>query len=168
MATNRDYTGLVRTPSSMAWLIKKRACIQGQWDRRRALLARLPGEIAAYESQLQALDKVIPLHEVQVDPVKIKGRRPRRKNLGRYGILESAVLQFLRDNARRPVSTGAVTAHVVTVVKIDLTVYRNAQASRAIGEALMRLRAKGLVASRPSDANPNRVLWFLADQPSEP
>jgi len=33
MPKNRDYTGLERTPSSMAWLIAQRAKLRGQLDR---------------------------------------------------------------------------------------------------------------------------------------
>ncbi|MEY3253665.1 MAG: hypothetical protein RL227_2638, partial [Pseudomonadota bacterium] len=59
--------GLERTPSSMAWLISKRARIKGQLDRMKRMQLALPNQIAELEGDLKALDAVIPLHEVKGD-----------------------------------------------------------------------------------------------------
>ena len=63
MPSNRDYTGLIRTPSSMAWLIGQRAGVKGQLDRLRRLEGTLPERIKTAEAELASLDAVIPLHE---------------------------------------------------------------------------------------------------------
>ena len=68
MPKNRDYTGLVRTPPSMAWLIAQRARLRGQLDRYRRQQQALPDKIQRLELELACLDAVIPLHEVRVDP----------------------------------------------------------------------------------------------------
>ena len=78
MAKNRDYTGLIQTPSSMVWLIGQRARVKGQLDRLRRLQLTRPDRIKAAEAEMAALDIVIPLHEVKVDPQIIRGRRPKR------------------------------------------------------------------------------------------
>lgn len=62
----RDYTGLERTPSSMAWLIRERAKLKGMIERRQKQLQELPREILELQTVLDALDRVIPLHEVKV------------------------------------------------------------------------------------------------------
>ncbi len=75
---NRYYTGLIRTPSSMAWLIAQRARVKGQLDRLRRQQDTLPERIKSAEAELASLDAVIPLHEVKVDPNLIKGRQPQQ------------------------------------------------------------------------------------------
>lgn len=87
MPKNRDYTGLERTPSSMAWLIGQRAKLRGQLDRYRAQEAALPEKIRILEYELASLDAVIPLHAVKVDASAIIGKRPNRP-LTRGGIFQ--------------------------------------------------------------------------------
>src|SRR5574343_872315 len=87
MPTNRDDTGLVRTPSSMAWLIRKRSLLKGQIDRLSKMQADIPDKISALQEELDAIDAVIPLHEVPVEPKVIKGRRPKRPALAKHGEL---------------------------------------------------------------------------------
>jgi hypothetical protein len=75
MPKNRDYTGFLRTPSSMAWLIRERATARGVLDRLQKLEKNLPEQIKAAQAKIDALDSVIPLHDVPVDPTAIKGTR---------------------------------------------------------------------------------------------
>ena len=99
---NRDYTGLVRTPSSMAWLIAQRARVKGQLDRLRRQQGTLPERIQTAEAELASLDAVIPLHEVNVDPSVIAGRH--RRSRSGYRALEvvcRAVLLFGGRGLRR-------------------------------------------------------------------
>jgi len=69
----------------MAWLIGQRSRIQGRIDRWKGQLDGLPEKIKAAKAELAALDAVVPLHEVQVDPQKIKGRRPHGPRTGQSG-----------------------------------------------------------------------------------
>jgi hypothetical protein len=87
MPTSRDYTGLVRTPSSMAWLIRNRSLIKGRIDRLSKMRAEIPDKIKEPQQELDVLDAVIPLQEEPVDPKVIKGRRPKRQALAKHGEL---------------------------------------------------------------------------------
>lgn len=84
--TNRDYTGLVRTPSSMAWLIRKKATPLGRVAKSEKILLELPYQIQAMKAEVAALDLVIPMHEVKVDPNAIKGKRTKGKAILPYGL----------------------------------------------------------------------------------
>jgi hypothetical protein len=106
MPSNRDYTGLERTPSSMAWLIGKRARIKGQLDRLRRIQSTLPDQIAELESALKALDAVIPLHEVKVDPQVIKGCAPKGPAIAASGELTRFLLRVLREAKGEPLYTA--------------------------------------------------------------
>lgn len=90
MPRNRDYTGLVRTPSSMAWLIRKRSLLKGQIDRLSKMQTDIPDKIKTLQNELDALDAVIPLHEVPVDPTVIKGRSVRAASTARRRSADSA------------------------------------------------------------------------------
>ncbi len=160
--TNRSYTGLVRTPSSMAWLIRHRAVVQGKLDRRLLLQKRLPEEIKALKKQLQSLDHVIPLHEVHVDPKAILGRRPRKKNLVPYGSMQAGIVTYLKSNRGRWVSTAAIAAYLVEPLQIDLTVHTMSRVAVVSRDALKRLRTMGWIKSKPSEANPQRNVWSWA------
>ena len=94
---NRDYTGLERTPSSMAWLIAQRARIKGRLDRLRRQEGALPERIKTAEAELASLDAVIPLHEVKVDPNVIKGRQPQRPKAAPHGSLTKFLLKRLHE-----------------------------------------------------------------------
>lgn len=97
MAKNRDYTGLVRTPPSMAWLIRKRSILQGELDRAKKDLDRLPRTICELEQKLVALDQhVFPMHEVRVDPKSIKGTREIGKSVLPFGVMTKNILACLR------------------------------------------------------------------------
>jgi len=81
MSKNRDYTGLERTPSSMAWLIRAKASQKGKLERLLLLQEGLPAQIIEVQQAIAAIDAVIPMHVVQVDPEAITGIRPHRKAL---------------------------------------------------------------------------------------
>jgi hypothetical protein len=66
MRKNRDYTGLVRTPASMDWLLRERAQLQGRMDACRRQIEELPLRLVKLQSQIDALDNVFSLHTVQV------------------------------------------------------------------------------------------------------
>lgn len=111
MPSNRDYTGLIRTPSSMAWLIGKRSLIKGQIDRLSKMQADIPDKVKALQKELDALDVVIPLHEVRVDPKVIAGSKPKGSALTQYGQLTRLLLRRTRkrlDNAKQRVSRAPV------------------------------------------------------------
>ena len=56
----------------MTCLIKRRDAVQGLLDRYLQQQQKLPDQIAKAEAELAALDQVIQLHEVRVNPTAIK------------------------------------------------------------------------------------------------
>lgn len=87
MPKNRDYTGLDRSPSSLTWLIRRRAELRGAIDYIDKQLESLPQQRREHVKSLKALDQVFPLHEVKVEPKKITGIQPRRPALFPHGAL---------------------------------------------------------------------------------
>lgn len=138
--TLREYTGLVRTPSSMAWLIKKRASLQGRIEHKLETREKLKSEIRELRKQLKAIDEVIRQHEVTVDPEAVRGRRPRRDSLVPHGQLGRFLLEKLREAAGNPRSTTDLAIAFMKSTNLEVTMF-------ALRDARNRVRArlKGLV-----------------------
>lgn len=162
MSKNRDYTGLVRTPSSMAWLIKKRSCVKGNLERLCKTQAELPGKIKALQEELDALDAVIPLHEVQVDPRVIKGRRPQRPAMAPHGELTRFLLNRLREADGQWLYTSELAAEFVRVQGIDLSKLRMADITDRVSKRLRMLQHAGDVRRHHDSSTQELGRWSLA------
>lgn len=131
MPKNRDYTGLKRTPSSMARLISQRSILRGKLEKLKALQASLPERIQSLEADLASIDAAIPLHEVKVDPTVIRRRRPHRPPIADYGVMNRTLLQRLRKANGRPPFTNELAMEVASARR------------RLPDDALRRLKGHG-------------------------
>jgi hypothetical protein len=162
MPKNRDYTGLVRTPSSMAWLIGHRARIKGQLDRLRRLEATLPEKIKSVQAELAAIDAVIPLHEVKVDPKLIKGIRPQGPRTGESGQLTRSILAQLRVQAGKPLYTSEIALHFVRQHNINVEqLGGHSELMDRVGKRLGELVAKGWVRRHHAKTTTGPGSWSL-------
>lgn len=139
MAKNRDYTGLVRTPSSMAWLIRERARIKGRIDRLQQLAERIPLELEGLSQQLRSIDAVFPLHEVKVEPSVIKGRRKRAPNLLPSGAMTRGIYECLRETSSHgPVYSTEVMLFIARMNSLDI---KSIGQEKLLSQVSKRLRA---------------------------
>ena len=158
---NRDYTGLERTPSSMAWLIAQRARVKGQLDRLRRQQGMLPERIKTAEAELASLDAVIPLHEVKVDPNIIKGRQPQRPKAAPHGALTKFLLKRLRQAAGKPIYTTEIALQFAREHEVDLGLLTQADLMDRVGKRLGVLTTMGLVRRHHDIATTNLGSWSL-------
>lgn len=128
----------------MAWLIRRRSTIKGRIERLEKTLAQIPEEIANLLRELAALDIVIPLHEVAVDPVAIVGRRPRKPNMLPWGNMTRHILNYLRA-ADGPLYTDDIALHVAKLEKLDLDNFSRRKLIRRISSRLKTLTSDGIV-----------------------
>lgn len=145
MPKNRDYTGLVRTPPSMAWLIRQRAVLQGRLDKLNRQLETLPKEILLLQEQLNALDAVFPLHEIAVEPTKIKGTRAKKKALLPYGQMTKGVLKALKEAPQGQLYTTEIAAAIARQHGLTLNAKLYPQLNRAVLKRLEALHRQGYV-----------------------
>ena len=145
MPKNRDYTGLERTPSSMAWLIGQRAKLRGQLDRYRTQQAALPEKIRILENELAALDSVIPLHEVKVDASAIVGKRTCRPRTAPHGELKRSLIRSLKAAKGQPVTTIELVLQFARQNKIDLTKVKQADIMDSARKCLGPMADRGIV-----------------------
>ena len=158
---NRDYTGLIRTPSSMAWLIAQRARIKGQLDRLRRQQSTLPERIKTAEAELASLDAVIPLHEVKIDPNVIVGRQPQRPKAAPHGALTKFLLKRLRQAAGKPVYTTEIALQFAREHEVDLGLLTQADLMDRVGKRLGVLTAMGMVRRHHPTATTGLGSWSL-------
>lgn len=59
----------------MAWLLRKRSILKGELGAIDRALEALPRQRIAKAEQLASIDAAIRLHEVQVEPTVVAGRR---------------------------------------------------------------------------------------------
>jgi len=161
---NRKYTGLLRTPPSMAWLIRERARLKGNIDRRLKILEQLPHEIAQLRAQLDALDSVIPLHEVKVDPQVIAGFREQGPRLTGYGEITRLILKFLQDANGAPRYTIEIVMAVCRELNIDLAQIPKCDVVERVGRRLRDLVQQGKLRRHHNPTKPGKTdgLWSLA------
>ena len=164
MPSNRDYTGLIRTPSSMVWLIGHRAKIKGQLDRLKRMQGTLPDKIRAAEAELAAIDAVIPLHEVKVDPGVIKGVKPKGPAAAAHGVLTRFLLKQLRVAAGKPLYTTELALNFARERAIDPAILGHAEIMDRVGKRLRVLTAKGLVCRHHAKETRGMGQWSLVDE----
>lgn len=161
MPKNRDYTGLERTPSSMAWLIRQRSILRGKLEKLKALQATLPESIQSLETDLASLDAVIPLHEVKVDPTVIRGRRPHRPAIADYGVVNRTLLQRLREANGSPLYTNELAMEVARVIGLEATQQQMTDLMDRVGRRLRSLAEKGMVKRHHSNGARVMGRWSL-------
>ena len=167
MPKNRDYTGLVRTPSSMAWLIRKRSLIKGQIDRLSEMQANIDEKLKALQDELDALDAVIPLHEVQVDPKVIKGRKPKGPSLAQHGELTRFLLNRLREAGDQWLYTSELAAEFVRLHNVDLNQIRMSDVMDRVRKRLGVLEREGDVRRHHERTTQDLGRWSLAVEGDE-
>lgn len=165
---NRDYTRLVRTPSSMAWLIKQRARLQGKIDILQKKFDSIPSEIAELQEVLRSLDRTFPLHEVQVEPSEIEGRRPKRAALAPHGALTKHILTQLRE-ASGPLYTAEIGLSFARAFSIDLSKVSQAELADAVLKRLQVLVKRGVVQRHHEKETTRQGSWSLVlDEVEDP
>lgn len=161
MPSNRDYTGLIRTPSSMAWLIGQRARVKGQLDRLRRLEGTLPERIKTTEAELASLDAVIPLHEVKIDPQIIQGRRAKRPTAAAYGAMTKFLLKRLRLAAGKPIYTSELTLQFAREHAVDFSSLPQAELMDRVSKRLRVLTDQGVVRRHHTTTTTDLGSWSL-------
>jgi len=162
-----EYSGVQLTPTELSWLIPQRRRIHGdllqaEKDLRElpAVLKELPARITELRNQLAAVDKTMALHELKVDPTKIRPVRTREARLVPYGHLARTMLNHLRD-ADGPQSTTEVTVGVAKAHGIPLNRGSQNPVRRTVISGLNSLRSRNLVTGVVIDDARGEKAWSL-------
>ncbi len=105
-----------RLPSSLKWLIDRRARVAGEIEKIEALLAKcqkLSDELIPLKELLASVDQTLALHDITVDVELIQAIKSQEIRISvPHGELTRAILLCLKINDGIPCSTNEVTAFV--------------------------------------------------------
>jgi hypothetical protein len=161
---NRKYTGLLRTPSSLAWLIKKRASTVGEIERKTRRINTFRSERDELNALLKHIDGVIRQHEVGLNPEVVDPRPPRRQALGGYGEMGRFVLASLRVANGQPTSTTNLAIGYIQHLKLDVTMLLLRDVRQRLRHCMIDLASKGKAEPRHIVADSGKILegrWVL-------
>ncbi len=105
-----------RIPSSLTWLIKKRARLNGKIQKASKLIeqiGRLEADRANWQADLAAIDRTLAMHDIQIDVECIPAVAPREKRIFAYGEVSRTLLRFLRESDGEPVSTDTLAMMLI-------------------------------------------------------
>lgn len=157
-----------RIPSSLKWLIDKRARLDGEIRKTRASLnnaQRLIDELSKLETDLEAIDRSLGLHEIKVDLANIapvRGHYVRIKLP--HGELTRSVLLCLRLNKGTPVRMSEIASFIATRhANLESEELSRAKLHRSVHNCLKRLCRNGILKRHHPTVCATEGVWSLAD-----
>lgn len=156
-----------RIPSSLKWLVSKRARLNGKREKLKSQLQDLSLDLKLIEAKLKSVDDVIQLHEIPLDPRDVPDIHPKTKNRFKYGSLTKAIYTVMHSSDKALTTDDVVirTTPLLGIYFKDVDDYTQFRTS--IRYRLKDLVRKGILDSvkAPEDkykANqPNNRLWQL-------
>lgn len=143
----------------MAWLIRKKATLLGRVARNERILSELPSYIQAMRAEIAALDLVIPLHEVKVDPNAIKAKRTKSKPALPYGVVTRGIYECLRLANDEPITSLEIAIHIAKAQGIDIR--KSARIRIAVRDRLNTLARENKVTRHHSVTSNDFGIWSL-------
>jgi hypothetical protein len=170
-----EISGVSHTPHALSWLIKQHKRVSGdilrvEKDLKKLprVLAELPARLDELRKQLAAVEKMMAMHELKIDPAKIRPAARRRERLVPFGHLARTMINHLKD-AGGPQSTTEVSVAVAKAHNIPLTRSSQHQVRRSVISGLNSLRQRGLVVDVTiEDANGEKAWSLLTQTGSHP
>lgn len=157
----------VRIPSSLNWLVNKRARLDNEIRKASAALVVQTNAAEAYiqvlKSDLEVIDKALRLHEVKLDPTlipPINTQTSARKF--KHGAMTRAIFSCLKNNKNRALSTTEIAMFVAGYAQNGSN--ENFPEIRySVGHQLKKLASKGKVERVPRSRTSVETYWTLSD-----
>lgn len=155
-----------RLPSSLKWLIDRRARVAGEIEKIERLAAkcqRLLDEMRPLQDLLAAVDQTLGLHDIAVDVSLIPSIKSQdvRINLP-HGELTRSILLCLQINAGVPVSTDEIAAFIVARhADLECVASPAVALRRSVRYRLKNLCREGLVVPHHSLGGRQVGFWSL-------
>ena len=164
------FTGLMVTPTELAWLIKQHQRLRSEIERASAELdkgaqPRFVRQLERLQEQLRCVDVVIGLHPAQLDPRDIPAVRHKAPRLYPYGVLSREILNLLRRRAGRPISTAHLARTIAKARGVVLDTSMRQRNHKTVLKQLNALQATGSVEVMPDGKPGGERYWRLRAQP---
>ena len=155
-----------RIPSSLVWLIDKRARLDAEIRKTQASIAKtkkLIDELSSLQESLLAIDKTLALHEINVDINLIEPVRSHYKRIDLpHGELTSSILACLRMSESQPVSKKEILAFIVSRHPNLMTnIGINPWLSRSATNRLKSLSREGIIQRHHPQQTSSEGFWSL-------
>lgn len=155
-----------RLPSSLKWLIDRRARVAGEIEKIESLLSkcqRLADEILPLKELLASIDQTLSLHEVSVDISLIPTIKSHDLRLKLpHGELTRGILLCLKLGEGTPTNIDAITAFLVArYTTLDAPLTSPAELRTSVRYRLKNLCKEGLVMRLHSGHRGARAVWIL-------
>ena len=124
-------------------------------------LEELPKKVSAFEAELKALDAVIPLHEVKVDPTVIAGKRIHAPRIAPNGALTAFLLRTLKESAGEPVNSRVLTHNFMLEQSIEMTKANLNRAGQAVKNRLKNLEKEKVAVRHHAPKSNDFGIWSL-------
>lgn len=157
-----------KIPSSLKWLIDKRARLDAEIQRTQKSLAsakQLIGDLSKLEQDLAAIDRSLGLHDIQVRVENIKPVRSHyvRVNLPR-GELTRSILLCLRLRDGAPARMGEIVSFIeARHGDLSASVGNRAVFHRSVHNRLKALFREGRLKRHHPPSGNAEGLWSLID-----
>jgi putative alpha-1,2-mannosidase len=143
-----------RIPSSLSWLIDKRARLAGDIQRTKKALLKVQHLVhkqKELEAALEAVDKSLKLHDIQVDVANIKPIYSHQlsKLKFQHGDINQLILIYLRaQQNHNSISTLEIADHIHSKhQELGAITLSRRQFMTRVRQSLNRLRRLGLTCS---------------------
>jgi hypothetical protein len=159
-----------RIPSSLKWLIDKRARLDAEIQKTDASLSRakeLLEQLSSLKENLAAIDRTLALHEIKVDVTLIQPIQSKyiRINLP-HGELRRSILMCLQlHEAERPVAMSEIVTFIACR-HADLSVEQEQRTklNRSVHYTLKNLARQGIIKRHHDPTSSYEGVWSLADE----
>lgn len=154
-----------KIPSSIFWLINKRARLAGEIAKVQKALSKvqsLVDRLKELETSLDAIDQALKLHEIQVDIENIKPIRPKKaRSKFEYGEINNLILSYLRSRIDEPPVSKLDIAEYMhrKHLEIDPTPLSRVQLVACVKASLQRLHRLGCISRCHDPATGQIGLW---------
>ena len=165
-----------RIPPSLYWLTKKRARLKADLDftekaakdllvKQEAARKQIAAQKVVLERDLQAIDRTICMHEIPIDPSKIRSVRPHRtKRIAGHGAMTRAIFRYLWNLGGASACTKDIAVFVAVSIKMDPDDERFPLLRYRVRQRLKDLVAEHRIIRVQSAANRGEGRWAIAGE----
>lgn len=158
-----------RTPSSLAWLVRQRATLQGEIIKLEKQIAEFTAtktaEVQKLKDQLAALDQTFALHEIKITPSEIPPvirRNPGERIPLSHGQFSRLILSCLREAKGEPRTTVDIAVYLLERIDMEVPQEKIPDFRRKIRCRLRGLMREGTVRRLHSPKSNLDGVWMLA------
>lgn len=158
------FTNVPVTPPELAFPIRQRQWRSGEIARLRKLIKTSEEELRLLQREVDALDVVIGMHKIKIDPRTLPSVTKQAPRLLPYGALKRGIMNALRSAGGKEMTTVEIALKVAEENSLDTTPERRKKLRIACVKELNYLLRRGDVVRLHAKQTNGDGFWRLAEQ----